>query len=594
MIVSRCITGIQKMAFKLTKGVAMRKVALVCLALGIGLAFASGERWLSPTPTHHYTIPEPEHGIFPPAPEVFLSVTDTFKYDDNMPASAWAWNQGGNGWGVKFISPASSFTLSGALIHFYSGWPVPGGTRAMVKVYADDGPGGSPGTEIWHSETLNITRGQWNYIPIGEPIVGTNYYIFYVQVDSYPICPGLSIDAANNAPSHRMWSLLGGAFSEDARRGEWLIRSVVEWDPPTTDAATLWFATNMPMDTLPNVNLTIRATIKNLGTDPLQLGTPVRLKITGPQSYTYEDTMTTSAALQRGQTAQMNFSPAWRIPSVTGNYQIKVWTEAAGEQYPADDTIIYDLSVARWIEYANFNNPRWLTWAGPERATKFNPADFGVQYPVGLGRVRSQFYLHPSYPWPDSTFRFKIYSGDGSTLLYESGDLEAPAGAPGSVIAYDLDSLLIFTSGEFYVAVAPVHSSGHPSSLADDTSNNRSYYGAAGSWMPWTNGELFISASVQGGVGVEEGFNPNLRNAQLVFTNPATDQVEIRWQVPKPARVQLALYDATGRLVRNLYQADEARSGRVAVDLKSLAAGIYLVRLESPAGSTTHKLTVNR
>ncbi|MCX7731968.1 MAG: T9SS type A sorting domain-containing protein [candidate division WOR-3 bacterium] len=572
----------------------MRKVALIIMMVLAVVAFGAEERWLSPTPTHHYTIPDPEPGIFPPANEIPYSVIDTFKYDDNMPASAWAWNQGGNGWGVKFIAPAPSFTLKGALVHFYSGWPVPGGTRAMVRVYADDGPGGSPGTEIWHSDTLTITRGQWNYVSINEPVVGSNYYIFYVQVDSYPICPGLSIDVANNAPSHMMWSYLNGTFSEDARRGEWLIRSVVEWDPPATDAATLYFAAAMPPDTLPNVNLNIRATIRNLGTDQLPLGTPVRLKITGPQGYVYEDTMTTSANLTRGQTAQMNFSPAWRIPAVTGAYRIFVWTEAAGEQYPYDDTIIYDLSVARWIEYANYNNPRWLTWASPERAVKFNPAQFGLQYPVGVNRVRTQFYLHPSYPWPDSTFRFKIYAGDGTTLLYQSPDIEAPAGAPGAIKAYDLDSMLIFTSGEFYVAVAPVHSSGHPSSLADDTTDSRSYYGTPGGWIPWTNGELFISASALGGVGVEEGYNPNLRNAELRFSNPAQDRLLVRWQVPAVSRVQLALYDATGRMVRELYSAEGVRSGRTEVDLSTLANGIYLVRLESPAGSATHKLVLNR
>ncbi len=573
----------------------MRKIALVGLVLVTGLALAETERWLGSSSTVHYTIPNPEPGVFPGAPEVFNSFAlDTFRYDDNMPASAWAWYQGGNGWGVKFISPASSFTLAGALLHFYSGWPVPGGTRALVKVFADDGPGGSPGTEIWSSDTVNITRGQWNYVSINEPIVGTNYYIFYIQVDSYPICPGLSIDAANNAPSHRMWSYVGGSFNKDARRGEWLIRAVVDWEPPETDAATLFFASNMPFDTLPNINLNIRATIKNLGTSLLPMGTPVRLRITGPQSYVYEDTMTTSANLQRGQTAQMNFSPAWRIPNVTGDYRIAVWTEASGEMYPYDDTISYDLSVARWIEYANYNNMRWLTWAGPERATKFNPVQFGVQYPVGITRVRSQFYLHPQVPWPDSTFRFKIYADDGSTLLYESGDLEAPAGAPGAVFAYSLDSMIIINSGEFYVAVAPAHSSGHPSSLADDTADGRSYYGSPGSWMAWPRGEFFISASVMGGVGVEEGYNPNLRNASLRFANPAREMINISWQVPAVSRVNLSLYDATGRLVRNLYTGDDARSGRVAVDLKSLAAGVYLVRLESPAGSATHKLIINR
>ena len=50
-----------------------------------------------------------------------------------------------------------------------------------------------------------------------EAIIGSNYYIFYVQVDSNPMCPGLSIDAFNNAPSHRMWTYSStDGFAEDA------------------------------------------------------------------------------------------------------------------------------------------------------------------------------------------------------------------------------------------------------------------------------------------------------------------------------------------------------------------------------------------
>ncbi|MEO0079880.1 MAG: T9SS type A sorting domain-containing protein [candidate division WOR-3 bacterium] len=575
----------------------MRKLAVLCLALGFGLALAGGEKWLSPTGQLHYAIPNPEPGIFPKVPELFRPSVDTIKYDDNMPASAWAWNQKGNGWGVKFVSPSDNITLAGALIHFYSGWPVPGGNRALVKVYADDGPGGSPGTELWHSDTLTINRGQWNYISIGEPIVGGNFYIFYVQTDSYPICPGLSIDAYNNAPSHRMWAYSGGAFAEDARRGEWLIRAVIDWTPQNTNAAAIYFATNMPRDTVPNINLQIRAMVKNWGANALPSGTPVRLHITGPQGYTYDDTMNTTSNLNHGQTQQMNFSPAWHIPSTAGAYNIKVWTEAAGEEWPADDTISYDLSVARWITYANWNNLYWLTWAGPQRATKFNPATFGLQYPVGLTRLQSQFYLHPNYPWPDSTFHFKVYGEDGQTLLYESQDIEARPGTPGLPVPYDLDSMLIFESGEFYVAVAPVHSSGHPSTCADDSSDGRSYFGAPGSWMPWTNGEFFIAASAIGGVGVEEGYDPNLRNPELLlanYPNPGNGRVTVRWQVPTPGRVTLGLYDATGRLLQELFATENGRAGRLVLDTKSLPAGIYLVRLESPSGSATQKLLVGR
>ncbi|MEO0081000.1 MAG: T9SS type A sorting domain-containing protein [candidate division WOR-3 bacterium] len=571
----------------------MRKLVVLLLAVALGLGLAGTEQWIGPSPCVHYNIPNPEPGIFPQVPELFMPAVDTFKYDDGTPASAWAWQKGGNGWGMKFISPSDNVTLAGALIHFYSGWPTPGGTKALVKVFADDGPGGSPGTQIWASSELTIVRGQWNYVPIGSPVVGSNFYIFYVQVDSYPICPGLSIDAFNNAASHRKWTYSStDGFAEDARRGEWLIRAVLDWSPQNVNATAMYFASNMPPDTVPGINFYIRTMIKNLGNNPLPVGTPVRVRIAGPQGYTYEDTVNTTTVLNRGQTAQMNFTPAWVIPQTSGNYRITSWVEAAGEQWPADDTITYDLSVARWIEYANFNRLTWLTWGGRERATKFNPATFGLTYPVGLFRMRHQFYLHPSYPWPDSSFTVKVYAGDGSTLLYESDTVEAAPGTPGPIVAVDFDSTLIFNSGEFYISVRPVHTGGHPSSCADDTSNGRSFYGQPGAWTAWTMGEYFTSASCQGGVGVAEGVSPVHEPTLRItnYPNPVCGVATIKWQVPRFQAVSVNLYDATGRLVRNLYSTPRGLLGTVTLDAKQFASGIYLVRLETEDAAVTHKL----
>ncbi|MEO0073097.1 MAG: T9SS type A sorting domain-containing protein [candidate division WOR-3 bacterium] len=573
----------------------MQKLTVLGLALLMGLALAT-EKWLSGSATHHIMIQDPQPAVYPPSLGLIDFGIDTFRYDDNTPASAWAWNQGNNGWGMKFISPADNITLTGAMLHFHASWPAPGGTRAMVRVYADDGPGGSPGTEIWHSDTLNINRGVWNFIPINEPIVGSNYYIFYIQVDSYPRCPGLSIDAYENAPSHRSWTYMAGNFAEDANRGDWAIRAVVDWTPQDVNAELRYFATNMPRDTVPNINFQVRVMIRNLGNNALPQGTPLKLYITGPQGYTYEGNASTTAALQRGQAQQVNFT-SWRIPATSGLYRINVWSEAAGEQWQANDTITYDLSVARWIEYANYNNLSYLVWPGPERATQFDPADFGVQYPVGLSRVRSQFYLHPQYPWNDTTFSFKIYGDDGITLLYESDPIEAPVGAPGPICACDLDSMLIFTAGTFYVSVAPV-SGGHPSTCTDDSSDGHSFYGSAGNWTLWTqSGEFFISASVQGGVGVEEGYNPRLRYPTLTLeqsSNPASRMLTVRWQAPRPGSATVDLFDATGRHVENLYRASSSRSGRFSVDLNRFAAGFYFVRLQTESGTVTHKLVIGQ
>lgn len=582
----------------------MRKLMILCLA--VGLALASSEQWIGRSQNPHYTIPDPQPGIFPFSPELFPDAADTLKYDDNMAASAWCQNVAGGGWGVKFISPSDNVTLAGALIYFYSGWPTPGDTWARIRVMADDGAGGAPGTEIYASpESVSITRGAWNFIPINTPVVASNFYIFYKQVGANPNCPGLAIDASNNAPSHRKWAMdASGNFSEDNTPGDWMIRAVLDWTPQDTNASAVWFATNMPKDTLPNINFQIRATIKNMGSVALPIGTPVRLSISGPDAYTYDDTMATTTALNHGATAQMNFSPAWHIPNVAGVYNIKVWTEAAGEMYPADDTISYDLSCAKWIQYHNEANMHWLTWAGPLRAVKFNPADFSLQYPVGISRVRADFYLYlPTYPWPDSSFMFSIYGDDGATLLYQSDTVEAVPGQPGPYSAADLDTMLMIQSGSFYVAVEPVSSTGHPSSAADSGLTDNSYYGSPGAWALWTpgtglHGNFYISAAVQGGVGVEEGFEPGLNSPSLKITNypnPVTDQVTLKWQVPSSMPISVSLYDATGRMVRNLYTAnDRARVGTVTMDTRSLAAGIYLVRLETAKGSATRKLVVDR
>jgi hypothetical protein len=595
----------------------------------------------------------------------------------------------------------------------------------------------------------------------------SNFYIFYKQVGANPNCPALSIDARNNAPSHREWAMdSAGGFSEDTTLGDWLIRAVLDWTPQDTNASTVWFTTNFPKDTASDINFSIRAMIKNMGKDTLPNGTPVRLSITGPNSYAYNDTMTTTTKLKHGATAQMVFAPTWHIPNVAGVYNVNVWTEAAGEMWPADDTISYDLNCLHWIQYHVDANLHWLTWAAPERAVKFNPADFGLQYPFGISRVKAAFYLYDTIPWPDTSFTFKIYGDDGQTLLYQSETLEAIPGKPGAYRSCDLDSTLVISSGTFYVAVAPVSSTGHPSSCADSSLvGDHSYWNSPGAWILWTpgtglHGDFFISAAVQDSVGlasserwigpsenprdatpdpsaavhgssstasteqwiepsekqhyaipdpqpevfpfsptllpgqadtlkyddgnpagarcqnvagggwgvkfispadsvtiagalvhfngiwprpgdtmasfrvyaddgtngapgtelyaidsfiitrgvwnfiplapvaVKEGFEPGLNSPSLRITNcpnPGTDQVTLKWQVPSSMPVSVNLYDATGRMMRNLYTAkDRARAGTLTLDAKSLAAGIYLVRLETAKGSATRKLVIDR
>jgi hypothetical protein len=166
-----------------------------------------------------------------------------------------------------------------------------------------------------------------------------------------------------------------------------------------------------------------------------------------------------------------------------------------------------------WVAYANPDGARWMSWKGPERAVRFSaPSGFG--YSCQITKVSAIFYLHTGSqalkPWPDSSFRFKIYGGDGRTLLHESPVLEAIPGEPGPAIVYEPLRTILVGPGECYVSIAPVDPGGMPSSLAlskyggaqprrgggEDNLNGRSYSGSPGRWSPLEQGELSLAVMV--------------------------------------------------------------------------------------------------
>ena len=547
----------------------MRRLGILCLLAGLRLA--NGEPWIGRNPTVCCPNSNPQPGVFLPSALPHPG-TDTIAYDDDTVASAWCWMADGGAFGVKFISPAESVTLSGALIYFYSGWPVPGDTLASFRVYADDGLNGAPGTQLFAVDSVGITRGAWNFIPVDATIVAGNFYIFYKQIGTNPNCPGLSMDGHMYTPSHRQWQMdYAGNFHEDYKMGDWMIRAVLDWTPPDTNAVSVRFARDMTRDTAPEVDFGILATIKNMGDDALPMGTPVRLRIAGPHGYVFSESTGTVARLPHGATAQTEFSPAWHIPSQQGSYHINVWTDAAGEGWPADDTIVWHLRAARWIEYHILVLRDTLTWMGPERAVKFHPADFGLNYPVGVTIVSAGFCYDSLHPWDDSSFTFKVYGGDGQTLLYQSETLEAIPGSPIPYTVVDLDSTVIIDTGDFYVAVAPVSPTGFPSTRGDSSTSpvGHSYYGSAGAWTLWPSptcwGEWVIHASVQDGLGIEETPSAGVRT-----TNDPTMVRGVLFLPKSASPSSNFLMDISGRKVLDLLPG--------ANDVRALAPGVYFIR----------------
>jgi DNA-binding beta-propeller fold protein YncE len=167
-----------------------------------------------------------------------------------------------------------------------------------------------------------------------------------------------------------------------------------------------------------------------------------------------------------------------------------------------------------WITQADSRVMCGGIWRGPERAIMVNARpEFG--YPFHIAEVSAVFYLWDKWPWPDSSFRFKIYGGDGRTLLYESPVLEAvPGGVDGPAVVHELSRPVQVDSGEFYVSVAPIDTGGQPSTLAVTRPSawgtpsatprsaradmvKRSYTGSPGHWTSHDWGEFSISVLLQ-------------------------------------------------------------------------------------------------
>jgi hypothetical protein len=227
-----------------------------------------------------------------------------------------------------------------------------------------------------------------------------------------------------------------------------------------------------------------------------------------------------------------------------------------------------------WVSYYN-GADGWFAFQGPMRAMKISLADFGLQPPVKLESLKTWWYDGMG-SFGDSTFMFRIYAGDGSTLLWESETLRAPRGNQWT--RYGLPAPATIDSGSFYMATWHREFSpwAHPYTNVDTGPTRCSYYGSPGAWTADNAGELSYFAFVtELPSAVAEGHWLG-RPARPGIPSVACGVLRL------PQDVTATLIDICGRRVMDL------RPGANAVHF--LAPGIYLVRPGS--GRTATKVVV--
>ncbi len=231
-------------------------------------------------------------------------------------------------------------------------------------------------------------------------------------------------------------------------------------------------------------------------------------------------------------------------------------------------------TAGQWISYCNESLEVFL-FSGREKAMVINPRDFGIPYPLWIESLRTRFYSAMG-GFTDSAFVYKIYAGDGQSLLFESETLLAIR--PPNQFVYGLRNPVAIESGNFYISCASrTYNSpfGYPFIATDDNpSPTKSFYGSAGSWTLSEYGELFIFVFVT--------YNPTgesekleLRGEKLrVRTLPSITKERFILKNHSFIPLSVKLYDGKGKLLSSFLLEGERYFG------EDLPSGIYFVELK--------------
>jgi hypothetical protein len=154
-------------------------------------------------------------------------------YDNGVVGGGWAWFPADYGWGGGFTPPGYPSLVIGASFNFWpASWPMPGSDEIIVRVVDDDGPGSSPGTELYSTGIVHVQRGDWTYVPFPEsaigPVTDGRFYVFEVQAGAFPYCPGLSVDNDGTTRPSPWWETGNSSYwVADSTRGDYMIRAFV-------------------------------------------------------------------------------------------------------------------------------------------------------------------------------------------------------------------------------------------------------------------------------------------------------------------------------------------------------------------------------
>ncbi len=183
----------------------------------------------------------------------FVGYEEEIVYDDGTGENALVLNSAGNGLAIR-VTPSGYGKVKGANIFFWGeDWPTPGGTQIGITLYDTD-ENGDPVKLSVQPKTVNVVRGEWNYIDLSEYGFSTDrdFFIATYQTAAGTASPGTGIDEASPY-GDRSYLYTGDTFSpleEEDVTGGLMIRARMEYSVDTPVITNLEEITYINRDTI--------------------------------------------------------------------------------------------------------------------------------------------------------------------------------------------------------------------------------------------------------------------------------------------------------------------------------------------------------
>jgi hypothetical protein len=87
---------------------------------------------------------------------------------------------------------------------------------------------------------------------------------------------------------------------------------------------------------------------------------------------------------------------------------------------------------------------------------------------------------------------------------------------------------------------------------------------------------------------------PDVFTVHAPSPNPARGPVEVRYDLPEPSTVRVAVYDVTGREVAAVVREEGAGYRQATIETSGLPSGVYVLRVTAGSEKATHRITVVR